>query len=73
MAATLLAHAIAMSNERKLDKEAFKNGISYFSGPLLNWTLVGVIKALVRESSQKACDALHIYNLTLTNIGVDLS
>lgn len=38
-----------MSLINKLDKDALMNGISYFTGPLLNWTLVGVIKALVKD------------------------
>lgn len=29
------------------------NGVSYFTGPLLNWTLVGVIKALMRDIFEK--------------------
>jgi mediator of RNA polymerase II transcription subunit 5 len=32
-----------------MDIEVMNNGISYFLGPLLNWTLLGVAKALLRE------------------------
>ena len=31
------------------DLDTLNNGVSYFVGPLLNWTLVGVIRALVGE------------------------
>jgi len=34
-----------------------KNGISYFTGPLLSWTLVGVIKSLLKEILHKDFDA----------------
>lgn len=32
-----------------MEREILNNGISYFMGPLLNWTLGGVIRALVAE------------------------
>ncbi|KAF9569643.1 hypothetical protein CPC08DRAFT_701548 [Agrocybe pediades] len=38
---------------QKIDKDALMNGVSYFTGPLLNWTLVGVIKALIKDVQQK--------------------
>jgi mediator of RNA polymerase II transcription subunit 5 len=34
---------------QKIDVEAIKNGVSYYLGPLLNWTLVGVVQALLEE------------------------
>jgi hypothetical protein len=36
-----------------MDADVLNNGVSYFTGPLLNWTLVGVLKALLREIHQK--------------------
>jgi len=36
-----------------LDKDVFDNGVSYFTGPLLNWTLVGVIKTLVYQIMER--------------------
>ena len=33
----------------KIDKDVLLNGVSYFTSPLLNWTLVGVIKSLARD------------------------
>ncbi len=35
-----------------MEKEVLLNGISYFTGPLLNWTLVSVIKFMVKEILQ---------------------
>ncbi|TCD61756.1 mediator complex subunit [Steccherinum ochraceum] len=49
IAGTLFSHAIQQCVERKLDKETMNNGFSYFSGPLLNWTLIGVVKVLLGE------------------------
>ena len=37
-----------------MDKEVLNNGTSYFLGPLLNWTLVGVIRLLLTEIQRKA-------------------
>lgn len=34
---------------QKIDVEAINNGVSYYLGPLLNWTLVGVVQALLEE------------------------
>ncbi|CDO76644.1 hypothetical protein BN946_scf184868.g58 [Trametes cinnabarina] len=39
--------------ERKMDKEVLSNGISYFLGPLLNWTLAGVIRYLLFEIQRR--------------------
>ncbi|KAJ3550441.1 hypothetical protein NM688_g5076 [Phlebia brevispora] len=54
IAATLVCHAVAMCAENKLDKDVLNNGISYFLGPLLNWTLVGVIKVLLMEIQHRS-------------------
>ena len=42
-------HAIQLLAQQKIDTDILKNGVSYFLDPLLNWTLVGVIKSLVRD------------------------
>lgn len=42
-------HAIQLLAQQKIDGDTLKNGVSYFLGPLLNWTLVGVIKSLIRD------------------------
>lgn len=49
LAASLFSHAINLCMERKMDREVLNNGVSYFLGPLLSWTLTGVIKALLSE------------------------
>ena len=50
----LVSNAIsAMTTLHKFDKDVLMNGISYFTGPLLNWVLVGVIKHLVRDTLQR--------------------
>jgi len=41
--------AVRGAAERRLDQDVLGNGISYFSGPLLAWTLPGIVLALVRE------------------------
>lgn len=53
MAASLVLHATGLTGEGKMNLETLRNGIMYFADPLLNWTLVGVIKALVQEIHQK--------------------
>ena len=48
-----------------MDREVLQNGISYFTGPLLNWTLVGVIKALIRDITYRDFDCpIHLEVLT---------
>lgn len=42
-------HALQLLAQQKIDADVLKNGVSYFLGPLLNWTLVGVIKSLVKD------------------------
>ncbi|KDR85067.1 hypothetical protein GALMADRAFT_218149 [Galerina marginata CBS 339.88] len=49
IAPVLFTQAISVSLNNKINKETLINGVSYFTGPLLNWTLVGVIKALIRD------------------------
>ncbi|KAJ7783871.1 hypothetical protein DFH07DRAFT_727526 [Mycena maculata] len=46
ISASLFSHAIKDSN---IEEDVLNNGISYFTGPLLRWTLVGVVLALSRE------------------------
>jgi len=53
LAATLINTAFRLHVDRKIDLEVLNNGISYFTGDLLNWTLVGVIKSLLQEIIQK--------------------
>lgn len=53
LAATLINTAFRLHFDRKIDLEVLNNGISYFTGDLLNWTLVGVIKSLLQEIIQK--------------------
>lgn len=53
VAATLLSHSIVQCVERKLDKDTLNMGLSFFSGPLLNWTLVGVVAALLKDIQRK--------------------
>ena len=38
-----------------MDKEVLNNGISYFLGPLLNWTLAGVVKYLLYDIQRRGC------------------
>lgn len=66
ISATLFSHAISVSADKKMDSEVLNNGVSYFLGPLLNWTLVGVVKALVREIYQKGW-AISWFRFTLVS------
>lgn len=47
IAPILFSHALTETQDGKLDGDAFNNGVSYFTTPLLNWTLVGVIRTLL--------------------------
>ena len=49
IATTVFLHALRAAAERKLDPDVLNNGISYFLGPLLGWTLPGIVLALVRQ------------------------
>ncbi|KAI5898121.1 uncharacterized protein SCHCODRAFT_02663056 [Schizophyllum commune H4-8] len=46
---TLFYIAMQMHSTSELTIDALDNGISYFVGPLLNWTLVGVMQTILRE------------------------
>ncbi|KAG5648052.1 hypothetical protein DXG03_007087 [Asterophora parasitica] len=50
---TLFLQAIMVHLAQKIDRDTLNNGVSYFTGPLLNWTLVGIIKALIKDIQQK--------------------
>jgi len=41
--------ALRAAAERKLELDVLNNGITYFLGPLLGWTLPGIILVLVRQ------------------------
>jgi mediator of RNA polymerase II transcription subunit 5 len=49
IAAAVFIKALRAAVERKLEPEVLNNGISYFLGPLLGWTLPGIVLALVRQ------------------------
>jgi mediator of RNA polymerase II transcription subunit 5 len=49
IAATVFIRALRAAADRKLDVDVLNNGISYFLGPLLGWTLPGIVLALVRH------------------------
>ncbi|KAG8748458.1 mediator complex subunit [Ceratobasidium sp. 414] len=54
LCATLFAEAIrkCAAEPEVTGKEILRNGVSYFEGPLLNWTLRGVIWALSNEAER---------------------
>ncbi|KAF8503938.1 mediator complex subunit Med5-domain-containing protein [Hysterangium stoloniferum] len=49
LSATLFSEAILACIAQRIDADALQNGVSYYMGPLLNWTLVGVVQALLEE------------------------
>lgn len=49
IAATVFLQALRAAAERKLEPDTLNNGIAYFLGPLLVWTLPGIVLALVRQ------------------------
>ncbi|EJD03833.1 uncharacterized protein FOMMEDRAFT_154950 [Fomitiporia mediterranea MF3/22] len=53
LTATLILQACNACADRRWSEDMLKNGVSYFTGPLLNWTLVGGIKALLRDIMEK--------------------
>lgn len=55
---TLFSQACIARQDNRIDKDVLHNGISYFLGPLLNWTLVGVVHAMLFEIQQRGCVAL---------------
>ncbi|KIL70756.1 hypothetical protein M378DRAFT_183349 [Amanita muscaria Koide BX008] len=50
---TLFIEALRASSLQRIDHEVLSNGVSYFTGPILNWTLVGVVRALIQEIQRK--------------------
>ncbi|KAK0465088.1 mediator complex subunit Med5-domain-containing protein [Desarmillaria tabescens] len=61
IASTLFSSAINARIETKIDSDTLNNGISFFTGPLLSWTLVGVVKSLLQEIYRKGFMApMHI-------------
>jgi mediator of RNA polymerase II transcription subunit 5 len=61
IAATVFLSAVRLSAERKLDLDVLSNGVSYFLGPLLGWTLPGIVLALVREIRMTRWRPIFIY------------
>ncbi|KAI0963789.1 hypothetical protein AcW1_000766 [Taiwanofungus camphoratus] len=57
IAPTLFSHAITMCLDRKLEEGVLHNGLSFFSKPLLNWTLAGVVKSLLLEIQHRGFNA----------------
>jgi mediator of RNA polymerase II transcription subunit 5 len=53
IAPLIIENAINAFLTKKMDQEALNNGISFFVGPLLNWTLVGVVRYLARDIQRK--------------------
>ncbi|KDQ16801.1 hypothetical protein BOTBODRAFT_240711 [Botryobasidium botryosum FD-172 SS1] len=50
LSATLFSEGIAGSTKFETpDRDTLLGGVSYFLGPLLNWTLVGVLRGLANE------------------------
>jgi len=60
-------HALRAAAERKLDLDVLNNGISYFLGPLLGWTLPGIVVALVRHIRITRWKTLFIWVTTITD------
>jgi mediator of RNA polymerase II transcription subunit 5 len=53
MSPTLFSQACIARQDGRIDNDDLHNGISYFLGPLLNWTLVGVVHAMLFEVQQR--------------------
>jgi hypothetical protein len=53
LAATLFSQAIRAYSENKITSDVLTNGVAYFTSSLLNWTLVGVAKMLIKESEMR--------------------
>lgn len=61
IAPTLLSEAVAQAVLKTIDGEALRNGVQFFLGPLLNWTLVGVVKSFVADIDRLGyCATMHI-------------
>ncbi|GJJ08870.1 hypothetical protein Clacol_003090 [Clathrus columnatus] len=54
LSATLFSEAIDACISKKMDAEALQNGLSYYMSPLLNWTLVGIVQALLDEVERRS-------------------
>jgi mediator of RNA polymerase II transcription subunit 5 len=52
IAPALVSEAITAAASGTMDKDVFDNGVAYFLGPLLNWTLTGVVRNLLNEWRQ---------------------
>ncbi|KAL4071001.1 mediator complex subunit Med5-domain-containing protein [Scleroderma citrinum] len=59
MSPTLFSQACIARQENRIDIDVLHNGISYFLGPLLNWTLIGVVHAMLFEIQQRGFAATH--------------
>ncbi|KAH7883678.1 mediator complex subunit Med5-domain-containing protein [Phlebopus sp. FC_14] len=57
MSPTLFSQACIARQEGRIDNDVLHNGISYFLGRLLNWTLVGVVHAMLFEVQQRGLAA----------------
>ncbi|PFH54543.1 hypothetical protein AMATHDRAFT_135078 [Amanita thiersii Skay4041] len=53
ISATLFLQAVRASSSQKIDSEVLNNGVSYFTGPILNWTLLGVVRALLSDIQRR--------------------
>ena len=49
LAPTLIQQAIAATAAGQIDLDALRSGLSYFSQPLLSWSLGGIVSWLCRE------------------------
>ncbi|KAG2044771.1 mediator complex subunit Med5-domain-containing protein [Suillus americanus] len=54
ISATLFSQAALARQENRIDNDTLQTGMSYFLGPLLQWTLVGVIHAMLFEIGHRA-------------------
>ncbi|KAJ7487681.1 hypothetical protein B0H11DRAFT_1720623 [Mycena galericulata] len=63
ISASLFSHAIKDDN---IDEDVLNNGISYFTGPILRWTLVGVVQALSQEIQMKGYSAPRHFSVLQT-------
>ncbi|TFY71923.1 hypothetical protein EVG20_g1077 [Dentipellis fragilis] len=63
MAATLCSRAAMACFIHNIDADTLNNGMSYFLGPLLNWTLVGIVKMLLREIRYTKLQSLQHLNV----------
>ena len=58
---------ITQALRSKLDPDILSNGVSYFTSPLLNWTLFNVVRGVLKESESSKwvpfpiCDVLSLF------------